>query len=61
MKWSATAKERLKRCKPCKQTGANPKDGTETWRCVSRLPSPQASESVGLKRALLQLMWNSAG
>eukprot|EP00971_Amphidinium_carterae_P187621 3723867-Amphidinium_carterae.1 len=48
MKWSATAKVLLKRCKPCKQAGANPKDLTETWSCESRMPCFQASESVGL-------------
>eukprot|EP00971_Amphidinium_carterae_P185632 3685899-Amphidinium_carterae.1 len=29
MKWSATAKELSKQCRPCRQASDNPKEGTE--------------------------------
>eukprot|EP00971_Amphidinium_carterae_P034577 680866-Amphidinium_carterae.1 len=66
MKWSATVKAPLRRCRPYKQAGANPKDATETWTpgswsCESRMPCSRASASVGSRRTLLRLMWTSAG
>eukprot|EP00971_Amphidinium_carterae_P168593 3340427-Amphidinium_carterae.1 len=61
MKWSATVKAPLRRCRPCKQARDNPRDATETWSCESRMPCSQASASVGSRRTLLRLMWTSAG
>eukprot|EP00971_Amphidinium_carterae_P071337 1410953-Amphidinium_carterae.1 len=38
MKWSVTAKELSKQCKPFKLVAANPRDVTETWKPGSNRP-----------------------